>query len=38
VCGLSSLSRRSLVATLCFMAAGCATVYVVRHMLTTAGG
>ena len=33
VCGLSRLSPRSLVATLTFMAAGVATVYVVRHLL-----
>jgi len=33
VCGLSRLSPRSLVATLAFMAAGCATVYVVRHVI-----
>ena len=33
VCGLSRLSPRSLVATLCFMGAGFATVFVVRHML-----
>jgi uncharacterized membrane protein YedE/YeeE len=33
VCGLSRLSLRSLVATLCFMAAGFATVWVVRHLL-----
>lgn len=33
VCGLSRLSPRSLVATLTFMAAGFATVYVVRHVL-----
>lgn len=33
VCGLSRLSRRSLVATLCFMLSGFATVYVVRHLL-----
>jgi uncharacterized membrane protein YedE/YeeE len=33
VCGLSRLSPRSLVATLSFMAAGFATVYVVRHIL-----
>ena len=31
VCGLSRLSPRSLVATLAFMAAGFATVFVVRH-------
>jgi uncharacterized membrane protein YedE/YeeE len=34
VCGLSRLSPRSLVATLAFMAAGFATVFVVRHVLT----
>jgi uncharacterized membrane protein YedE/YeeE len=33
VCGLSRLSPRSLVATLSFMAAGFATVYVIRHLL-----
>lgn len=33
VCGLSSLSPRSLVATLAFMCAGFATVYVARHLL-----
>ncbi|WP_323843957.1 YeeE/YedE family protein [Microbulbifer magnicolonia] len=33
VCGLSRLSPRSLVATLMFMSAGFATVYVVRHLL-----
>ena len=33
VCGLSRLSPRSLVATLAFMAAGFATVFVVRHIL-----
>ena len=32
VCGLSRLSPRSLVATLAFMAAGFAVVYVVRHL------
>ena len=32
VCGLSRLSRRSLVATLTFMFAGFVTVYVVRHL------
>ena len=31
VCGLSRLSPRSLVATLGFMAAGFATVYLLRH-------
>jgi uncharacterized membrane protein YedE/YeeE len=33
VCGLSRLSRRSLAATLAFMAAGFVTVFVVRHVL-----
>lgn len=33
VCGLSRLSVRSLVATLTFMAAGFAVVFVVRHVL-----
>lgn len=33
VCGVARLSRRSLVATACFMAAGFATVFVVRHLL-----
>lgn len=33
VCGLARLSPRSLVATLSFMAAGMATVWVVRHLL-----
>jgi uncharacterized membrane protein YedE/YeeE len=33
VCGLSRLSLRSLVATLAFMAAGFATVYIIRHTL-----
>jgi uncharacterized membrane protein YedE/YeeE len=33
VCGLSRLSLRSLVATLVFMAAGFATVFVARHLL-----
>lgn len=33
VCGLSRLSFPSLVATLCFMATGFATVFVVRHLL-----
>lgn len=32
VCGLSRLSPRSLVATLSFMGAGFATVYVLRHL------
>ena len=33
VCGLSRLSPRSLAATLMFMAAGFATVFVVRHLV-----
>jgi hypothetical protein len=33
VCGISRLSPRSLVATLSFMAAGIAVVYVVRHVI-----
>jgi hypothetical protein len=33
VCGLSRLSPRSLVATLAFMGAGFATVFVMRHVL-----
>ena len=32
VCGLSSLSPRSLVATLAFMAAGFLTVFLIRHL------
>jgi len=33
VCGLARLSKRSLVATLTFMAAGVATVFVARHLI-----
>lgn len=33
VCGISRLSTRSLVATVCFMTSGFATVYLIRHML-----
>lgn len=33
ICGLSRLSPRALVATLCFMAGGFATVFVLRHWL-----
>jgi len=33
VCGLARRSPRSIVATLLFMAAGFATVFVTRHML-----
>ncbi len=36
VCGLSRLSPRSLAASLLFMAAGFATVYVLRHLLGAA--
>ena len=35
VCGLSRLSPRSLAATVLFMAAGFATVYIVRHLINT---
>jgi uncharacterized membrane protein YedE/YeeE len=38
VCGLSRLSPRSLVATIVFMAAGFAVVFVIRHLLTGLGG
>lgn len=33
ICGLSRLSMRSLVATLCFMGTGFVTVFVLRHLL-----
>lgn len=33
VCGLSRLSPRSIVATICFMAAGFITVFLIRHVL-----
>lgn len=33
VCGMARLSRRSIVATLTFMAAGFATVFVMRHLV-----
>jgi uncharacterized membrane protein YedE/YeeE len=33
VCGISRLSPRSIVATLCFMVAGFSTVFVLRHLL-----
>jgi uncharacterized protein len=32
VCGMSNLSPRSLVATLAFMGAGFATVFLLRHV------
>jgi uncharacterized membrane protein YedE/YeeE len=35
VCGVSRLSPRSVVATLSFMAAGFATVYVARHLIAS---
>ena len=38
VCGISRLSPRSLVATIVFMAAGFAVVFVIRHVLTRFGG
>lgn len=37
VCGLSRLSLRSAVATACFMAAGFASVYLLRHVLELQG-
>lgn len=33
ICGLSRLSARSLVATLCFMGAGVASAFVIRHVI-----
>ncbi len=33
ICGISRLSKRSIVATLSFMFAGFVTVYVIRHLL-----
>ncbi len=36
VCGISRMSKRSIAATLTFMAAGGATVFVVRHVLGVA--
>jgi uncharacterized membrane protein YedE/YeeE len=36
VCGIGRLSRRSIVATVTFMAAGAATVFVARHLLGAA--
>jgi len=33
ICGMSRLSRRSMVATLSFMLAGFITVYLLRHVL-----
>ncbi|WP_425325275.1 YeeE/YedE family protein [Pandoraea pulmonicola] len=37
VCGLSRLSWRSLIATLCFMVTGFLTVFVVRHVVGFGG-
>jgi uncharacterized protein len=37
VCGISRFSARSLVATATFMAAGIATTFVVRHVITGGG-
>ena len=37
VCGLARRSARSLAATLVFMAAGVATVFVIRHLLHIGG-
>ena len=36
VCGLGRLSKRSLVATLVFMAAGMVTIYITRHLVGAA--
>jgi uncharacterized membrane protein YedE/YeeE len=33
VCGIARFSRRSLVATVCFMATAIATVFVIRHVM-----
>ncbi len=33
VCGIARLSRRSILATLCFMATAVSTVFVIRHLL-----
>ncbi|MBN0979491.1 YeeE/YedE family protein [Pseudomonas hygromyciniae] len=33
VCGISRLSARSITATMCFMFAGFATVYIIRHVV-----
>jgi len=37
LCGIGRLSKRSLVATLVFMATGALTVFVVRHLLHAGG-
>ena len=33
ICGLSRLSARSLIATMCFMMAGIASTFVIRHVI-----
>lgn len=33
ICGIARLSKRSIVATLCFMASGFATVFILKHGL-----
>jgi len=38
LCGVARLSKRSIVATLVFMATGAVTVFVVRHVLHLGGG
>jgi len=38
LCGVARLSKRSIVATLVFMATGALTVFVVRHVLHLGGG
>jgi len=37
VCGIARLSKRSILATVAFMSAGLATVFVMRHLLGTGG-
>lgn len=36
ICGISRLSKRSIVATLTFMLAGVVTVYIIRHVIGVA--
>jgi uncharacterized membrane protein YedE/YeeE len=38
LCGIARLSRRSIVATMVFMATGALTVFIVRHLLHLRGG
>lgn len=33
ICGIGRLSKRSIVATICFMLTGIITVYVIRHLI-----